>query len=132
MLIGVPREIKEDENRVGLLPTGVDALTSQGHKVLVETQAAAGIGFSDADYKSAGATIATSPEEVYARSEMIVKVKEPLAPEYSLLRPGQILFTYFHFAAAEPLMRACIESRAICIAYETVELSDGSLPFSLR
>ncbi|MDX1934022.1 MAG: alanine dehydrogenase [Capsulimonadales bacterium] len=128
MRIGVPREIKEDEYRVGLLPSGVDALVSAGHSVLVETQAAAGIGFSDADYRAAGASIATSPEEVYARAEMVVKVKEPLAAEYGLLRPGQILFTYFHFAASEPLTRACLESGAICIAYETVELPDGSLP----
>ncbi|GAB4453775.1 MAG: alanine dehydrogenase [Armatimonadaceae bacterium] len=128
MIIGVPREVKEDENRVGLTPSGVEALTSAGHQLLVETQAAAEIGFTDADYRDAGAQIVSSPEEVYARSEMIVKVKEPLASEYPLLRPGQILFTYFHFAASETLTRACIESGAICIAYETVETSDGQLP----
>jgi alanine dehydrogenase len=128
MLIGVPREIKDDENRVGLLPSGVEAIVDKGHTVLVETQAGAGIGFTDADYRDAGAQIASSPEEVYARAEMIVKVKEPLPPEYPLLRPGQILFTYFHFAASDSLTKACLESKAICIAYETVETADGLLP----
>src|SRR5690242_16413211 len=124
MRIGVPREIKEDENRVGLLPSGVEAMTGAGHDVLVETQAAAGIGLSDADYRASGAQVATAPEEVYARAEMVVKVKEPLPTEYPFLRPGQILFTYFHFAASEDLTRACQESGAICIAYETVETGD--------
>ena len=128
MLIGVPREIKEDENRVGLLPSGVEALVGAGHTVLVETQAAAGIGIADKDYRAAGAEIVTSPEEVYARAEMIVKVKEPLSAEYPHLRPGQILFTYFHFAASRQLTDACIQSGAVCIAYETVETKDGALP----
>jgi len=128
MIIGVPREIKDDENRVGLLPSGVEALVHAGHRALIETQAGAGIGFSDADYREAGAEIVTSPDEAYARAEMIVKVKEPLKAEYERLRPGQILFTYFHFAASETLTRACMESGAVCIAYETVELGDGSLP----
>ncbi len=128
MLIGVPREIKEDENRVGLLPSGIEALTSAGHKVLVETQAGAGIGFSDGDYREASAQVVTSPDEVYARAEMIVKVKEPLPAEYGRIRPGQILFTYFHFAASESLTRSLIDSRAVCIAYETVETEDGALP----
>jgi alanine dehydrogenase len=128
MRIGVPREIKEDENRVGLLPSGVEALAAAGHEILVESQAAAGIGFSDADYRAAGAKVASSPEEVYARSEMVVKVKEPLPAEYPYLRPGQILFTYFHFAASDTLTQACRDSRTICIAYETVETPDGALP----
>ncbi len=128
MIIGVPREIKADENRVGLVPAGVEALAIAGHMVLVETDAGGGIGIADAVYREAGATIATSAQEVYARAEMIVKVKEPLEAEYPLLRPGQILFTYFHFAASAPLLKACIESGAICIAYETVELPDHSLP----
>jgi alanine dehydrogenase len=128
MLVGVPREIKEDENRVGIVPSGVEAFVATGHTVLVETDAGAGIGIKDADYRAAGATIATSAEEVYARSEMIIKVKEPLPAEYPLLRPGQILFTYFHFAASESLTKACLESGAICIAYETVETPDGLLP----
>ena len=128
MLVGVPREVKDDENRVGLLPAGVEALIAAGHTVLAETHCGGGIGFKDSDYKDAGADVATSAEEVYARAEMIVKVKEPLEAEYPLLRPGQILFTYFHFAASKPLTDACRESGAICIAYETVELPDGSLP----
>ena len=128
MLIGVPREIKEDESRVGLLPSGVEALVHAGHTVLVETQAGAGIGISDADYRGAGGQIATSAEEVYARGEMIVKVKEPLKSEYGCLRPGQILFTYFHFAASEELTRACVDSKAVCVAYETVETHEGGLP----
>lgn len=128
MLIGVPREIKEDESRVGLMPSGVEALADSGHELIVETQAGAAIGFTDADYKAAGAKVVTSPEEVYARAEMIVKVKEPLPAEYPLIRPGQILFTYFHFAASETLTQACLESGAICIAYETVETADGQLP----
>ncbi len=128
MLVGVPREVKEDENRVGLLPSGVEALIAGGHTVFVEADAGGGIGIKDSDYRAAGAAITTSAEEVYARSEMIVKVKEPLPVEYPLLRPGQILFTYFHFAASKTLTDACLRSRAICIAYETVELADGSLP----
>jgi alanine dehydrogenase len=128
MLVGVPKEIKEDENRVGVLPSGAEALTANGHKVLLETQAGSGIGVSDADYRDAGAEVVSSAEEVYARSEMIVKVKEPLAAEYPYIRPGQILFTYFHFAASEPLARALAGSGAVCIAYETVETDDGALP----
>ena len=128
MIIGVPREIKEDENRVGALPSGIESFVQVGQRVLVESQAGAGIGFSDADYRSAGAEIVTSAEEVYARSEMIIKVKEPLKDEYPLLRPGQVVFTYFHFAASEELTQACIESGAVCIAYETVEAADGTLP----
>ncbi len=128
MLVGVPREIKEDENRVGIVPSGVEALVATGHSVLVETDAGGGIGIKDGDFRAAGAVIATSAEEVYARAEMILKVKEPLAAEYPLLRPGQILFTYFHFAASETLTRACLDSGAVCIAYETVETADGLLP----
>ena len=128
MFVGVPREIKDDENRVGLLPAGVEALVHAGHKVVVETQAGAGIGFGDADYREAGAEVVTSPDEVYARAEMIVKVKEPLPAEYARIRPGQVLFAYFHFAASEKLTRAMIESRAVCIAYETVETETGALP----
>jgi alanine dehydrogenase len=128
MIVGSPREIKEEENRVGLLPAGVEALALSGHKVLVETQAGSGIGFRDSDYREAGAEVVTSADEVYARAEMIVKVKEPLAAEYSRIRPGQVLFTYFHFAASEPLTRAMMESGAVCVAYETVENDEGVLP----
>ena len=128
MIIGVPREVKADENRVGLVPAGVEGLAIAGHTVLVETDAGGGIGIGDEVYREAGATIVSSAEEVYARAEMIVKVKEPLSAEYPLLRSGQILFTYFHFAASASLMKACMESGAVCIAYETVELADRSLP----
>jgi alanine dehydrogenase len=128
MLVGVPREIKEDENRVGLVPAGVEALLHAGHIVLVESQCAAGIGIADRDYRNAGAQIVTSAEEVYARAEMVVKVKEPLTAEYAHLRPGQILFTYFHFAASAELTQACRVSGTVCIAYETVETPDGALP----
>jgi alanine dehydrogenase len=128
MLVGTLREIKEYENRVGLLPSGAEALVARGHKVLVETQAAAGIGISDADYREHGAEVVTSPDEVWARAEMIVKVKEPRPAEYGRIRPGQILFTYFHFAASEELTRALLDSRAVCIAYETVETPGGALP----
>ncbi len=128
MRIGVPREIKADENRVGLLPSGAEALRHAGHSVLIETQAGACIGFSDKDYKEAGATVVTSLEEVYARGEMIVKVKEPMEAEWLHLRAGQIVFTSFHFAASEPLFQACVESGAICIAYETVGTETGDLP----
>lgn len=128
MLVGTVREIKEYESRVGLLPSGVEALVHAGHTVLVETQAAAGIGISDADYREAGASVVTSPDEVWARAEMVVKVKEPQPIEYGRIRPGQVVFTYFHLAASEELTRALVESRAVCIAYETVETEDGNLP----
>jgi alanine dehydrogenase len=128
MIVGVIREIKEDENRVGLIPAGVEALVMAGHTVLAETCCGSGINYEDADYRAAGATVVSSPEEVFARCEMVVKVKEPLPSEYKLLRDGQILFTYFHFAADAALTKACLESGAICIAYETVETSDGLLP----
>ena len=122
------REIKEDENRVGLLPSGVEAVVAAGGQAIVETGAGVGIAIEDDAYRAAGAEVVSSAEEVWARADMIVKVKEPLPAEYRSIRPGQILFTYFHFAASESLTRACIESGAICIAYETVEAADGSLP----
>jgi alanine dehydrogenase len=128
MIIGVPKEIKIQEYRVGLTPEGVDALSRQGHTIYVETQAGAGSGFSDDAYKNAGASILATAKEVYEIAEMIVKVKEPLAVEYPLIKSGQILFTYFHFAASKELTDAMMKSHAVCIAYETVELPDGSLP----
>ena len=128
MVVGVIREIKDDENRVGLLPAGVEALVTAGHTVLAETCCGSGINFEDSDYLAAGAQIVLSAQEVFARCEMVVKVKEPLTAEYPLLRPGQILFTYFHFAASEELTQACLDSKSICIAYETVETADGLLP----
>ena len=128
MIIGTPKEIKNNEFRVGLNTASVMALRSHGHSVLIETNAGIGSGMSDKDYIAAGATILASAEEVYAKAEMIVKVKEPLAAEYELIREGQIVFTYFHFASSLELTEAMIKSKAICIAYETVEDKQGRLP----
>lgn len=128
MVIGVPAEIKNNENRVGMIPAGVFELVKQGHRVLLQAGAGKGSGFSDADYTDAGAELVTTAAEVYQRAEMIVKVKEPVGPEYDLIREGQIVFTYFHFASSEPLTRAMMRQKAICIAYETVEDEEGTLP----
>ena len=128
MIIGVLKEIKVAENRVCMTPAGVEALREHSHEVLVETQAGVSSGFSDADYVAAGATIAATAEEVYLRAEMVMHVKEPQPCEYALIRKGQIVFTYFHFAASEELTRAMIDSGSVCIAYETIVGSDGSLP----
>jgi alanine dehydrogenase len=128
MIIGVPREIKPSENRVGVVPSGVELLVKNGHTVLVETNAGTGSGFPDNDYLNVGATIVNTPAEVYGGADMIVKVKEPIAPEYPLIREGQVLFTYFHFAASRELTDAIVKSKAIAIAYETVQKADRSLP----
>ncbi len=128
MIIGVPKEIKSYENRVGLVPAGVEVLKQHGHTIIVETTAGNGSGFSDETYIKAGAEIGKNAAEIYERAEMIVKVKEPILPEYELIREGQILFTYFHFAADRDLTEAMVESESICIAYETVQRADGSLP----
>lgn len=128
MIIGIPKEIKNNENRVAVTPSGVKELVMRGHSVYVQSSAGIGSGFSDDDYTSAGAEILPSIEDVYAVAEMIVKVKEPIAPEYKLIRKGQILFTYFHFACDRALTDAMISSGAVCIAYETVQLPDRSLP----
>lgn len=128
MVIGVPKEIKNNENRVGITPAGVAELVKHGHTVYVQQTAGANSGFADEDYVNAGARMLPTIEEVYAAAEMIVKVKEPIAPEYKLIRRGQVVFTYFHFAADRALTEAMIESGGICIAYETVELPDCSLP----
>ena len=128
MVIGVPKEIKNNENRVGITPAGVAELVKHGHTVYVQQTAGANSGFTDEDYVNAGARMLPTIEEVYAAAEMIVKVKEPIAPEYKLIRHGQVVFTYFHFAADRALTEAMIESGGICIAYETVELPDRSLP----
>lgn len=128
MIIGVPKEIKNNENRVGMTPAGVSELTKRGHKVYVQHEAGINSGFADEEYVSVGAEILPTIEATYAHAEMIVKVKEPIEPEYSLIRPGQVLFTYFHFAADRTLTEAMLKSRAICIAYETVEKKDRSLP----
>jgi alanine dehydrogenase len=128
MKIGVPKEIKIHEYRVGLVPAGVRELVDAGHQVLVETGAGAGIGFEDAHYQAAGATIAATPAEVFATSELVVKVKEPQIAECRQLRKGQVLFTYLHLAADREQTAALLDSNATAIAYETVTATDGSLP----
>lgn len=128
MKIGVPKEIKSNESRVALTPGGVFELVNYGHEVFVQETAGIGSGFSDEDYREAGAIMLPSIEAVYAMGEMIVKVKEPVPQEYPLIKRNQVLFTYFHFASSESLTRAMIASKAVCIAYETVRDDDGSLP----
>jgi alanine dehydrogenase len=128
MIIGLLKEIKNHEYRVGLLPASVQELINHGHDVLVETGVGLGIDFSDSDYRLAGAKIFTSAEEIFNRAELIIKVKEPQASECALLRPGQLLFTYLHLAADKKQTKALIDSGAICIAYETVTSDNGGLP----
>ena len=128
MIIGIPKEIKNNENRVGMTPAGVAELTRRGHQVYVQHEAGQNSGFADEAYVAVGAGILPTIEETYARAEMIVKVKEPIAPEYGLIRPEQVLFTYFHFAADRTLTEAMLKSGAVCLAYETVEKADHSLP----
>ncbi len=128
MIIGVPKEIKNKENRVGMVKAGVLALTQNGHNVLVQSGAGTGVGISDEEYERSGARIVDSAKEVYDRSDMIVKVKEPLPEEYPLLREGQILYTYLHLAADERLTKALLERKIVGIAYETIQSADGSLP----
>lgn len=128
MIIGVPKEIKNNENRVGMTPAGVAELVKNGHTVYVQASAGVNSGFPDDEYIAVGAKMLPTIEETYAIAEMIVKVKEPITPEYKLIKKGQVLFTYFHFAADKALTEAMIKSGAICIAYETVEKPDRSLP----
>ncbi len=128
MIIGTPKELKNSENRVGLTPAAVQELTRRRHHVYIQSEAGVGSGFSDDEYVQSGAEILGSIEEIYAKAEMIVKVKEPIQPEYDLIRENQLLFTYFHFASSEELTRKMIERRSICLAYETVEKPDRSLP----
>ena len=128
MVIGVPKEIKPDEYRVALTPAGAEMLSGAGHDVLVERGAGLGSGFTDDFYESAGARILDDVGEVWSRAEMILKVKEPIAPEWPRMRADQVIFTYFHFAASEELTRAVIDSRSVAIAYETVELPSRELP----
>ncbi len=128
MKIGIPKEIKNNENRVGMTPAGVFELTKRNHTVYVQTRAGFGSGFFDKDYQEAGAIILDTIDDVYASGDMIVKVKEPIQEEYQLIRRNQVVFTYFHFASSEELTEAMIKSGAVCIAYETVEEADGSLP----
>ncbi len=128
MKVGVLKEIKQKENRVAMTPAGVEQMAGHGHKVLVETKAGEGSGFSDDDYIKAGADISAAAKEVYDSCQMVMKVKEPLPVEYDLMREGQIVFTYFHFAASKELTQAVLNSKCIAIAYETVRKPNGSLP----
>ncbi|MEY4084402.1 MAG: alanine dehydrogenase, partial [Bacteroidota bacterium] len=128
MIIGVPKEIKNNENRVALTPAGVAEFKKYGHIVYIQSTAGENSGFSDSAYTNAGAQILPTIEAVYEIAEMIIKVKEPIASEYPLIKKNQLVFTYFHFASSEPLTKAMIERDAICLAYETVEKSDRSLP----
>jgi alanine dehydrogenase len=128
MKIGVPKEIKTNENRIALVPAGAESLISAGHSVLIEKGAGIGSGFSDEDYTSVGAKIASDAATVWKDSEMIMKVKEPIKPEWPHMRKGQLIFTYFHFAADQELTQAHLDSGATCVAYETVELPTRELP----
>ncbi|MDH3224996.1 MAG: alanine dehydrogenase, partial [Gemmatimonadota bacterium] len=128
MLIGVPKEIKNNEYRVALTPAGAEALIQAGHTVMVQTRAGKESGFTDDFYEGAGAQIVETAEDVWGQAEMIMKVKEPIEPEWPLIRKGQLLFTYFHFAASRPLTEALLESGSVAVAYETVELPSGELP----
>ena len=128
MIIGIPKEIKESEHRVGMTPSGVQTLIQNGHDVYVQNSAGQGSGHSDEDYSNVGAGLLKTIEEVYDISEMIIKVKDPLKKEYSLIKEGQIIYTDFHFASSLELTKAMIDSKSVCIAYETVENSDRSLP----
>jgi len=128
MIIGVPKETKTDEYRVGLLPVGAELLSRDGHTVLIELSAGVGSGFADEQYSTAGAQIVETTEEILARAEMIVKVKEPQPPEISMLREGQIVFCYFHFAASRELTVGCLEAGITAVAYETLKDAHGRLP----
>ena len=128
MIIGVPKEIKNNENRVALTPAGVQELTKFSHKVYVQSTAGEGSGLLDEEYVAAGAEILPTIEEVYGIADMIMKVKEPIEQEYKLVKEDQLIFTYFHFASSQPLTEAMIKSRSVCLAYETVEKADRSLP----
>eukprot|EP00741_Cyanophora_paradoxa_P024872 tig00000317_g24013.t1 len=128
IVVGIPREVKKDEYRCGGVPSMVDLLHTSGHKVLVEKGAGEGSGISDNEYAAAGATIVNSADALWGEADMIIKVKEPLLGEYPRMRKGQVIFTYFHLAASRELTEACKKSGSVCIAYETVEKSDGTLP----
>ena len=128
MIVGVPREIKTAEHRVALVPAGAESLRGDGHTLFVEQGAGTGSGFPDDAYRAVGATIVPTAADVWARCEMVLKVKEPVEPEWPCMRKGQVVFTYFHFAASEPLTQAVIRSNIVAIAYETVQLPSGELP----
>lgn len=131
MVIGVPKEIKPDEYRVAMTPSGVEILVQHGHTVLIERGAGDGTGIPDSEYEAAGACVLDHAEAVWRQADMIVKVKEPLPSEYPLIRPNQVIFTFFHFAASEQLTRAMVDSGAVCIAYETIQAPDGTHPVLL-
>ncbi|MCA9408642.1 MAG: alanine dehydrogenase, partial [Candidatus Omnitrophica bacterium] len=128
MIIGVPKEIKNNEYRVALLPVGVEALTQAGHTVVVQSDAGSGSGIEDIDFQNSGAEIVYSVQELYEQADMVVKIKEPQMDEYLYLREGQIVFTYFHFAANRGLTEAMLERKIIAFAYETLQLENGELP----
>jgi alanine dehydrogenase len=128
MIVGIVKEIKTEENRVAMTPAGVEVLRQGGHTVLVEASAGIGSGLSDAEYSAHGAEIVLSAKEIFSRADMVMHVKEPLEPEYGMIRRDQIVFTYLHLAAAEGLTRALMASGSVCIAYETIQKADGSLP----
>jgi alanine dehydrogenase len=128
VIVGVPKEIKPNEHRVAITPAGVEALTLLGHPVFIETEAGIGSGFSDEDYRNAGASILSNAPEVFQKADLVLKVKEPLPPEYDLFKEGQLLFTYLHLAAEPKLTEALLKKRITAIAYETIQLPDGSLP----
>lgn len=128
MKIGIPKEIKNNENRVGMTPAGVAELVKHGHEVFVQHTAGESSGFADQEYEKMGAKILPTIEDVYQAADMIIKVKEPIESEYNLVKEGQLVFTYFHFACSRPLTEAMIKSKGVCLAYETVQLSDRSLP----
>lgn len=128
MIIGIPTEIKTNENRISMTPAGTIEMTKRGHEVYVQKGAGLGSGFPDEMYEEVGAIILPTIEEIYAKAEMIIKVKEPIKTEYKLIKKDQLVFTYFHFASSEPLTRAMVDSGSVCIAYETVEKADRSLP----
>lgn len=128
MIVGVPKEIKANENRIAVVPGGAEALAARGHQVLVEMGGGLGSGFTDSDYEAVGAEIVADVDDIWQRAEMIVKVKEPIEPEYERIRQDQIIFTYFHFAADETLTRTVLEKKCVAIAYETVQLPTGELP----
>ncbi len=128
MIVGVLKEIKVEENRVAMTPSGVEVLKMNGHTVLIENEAGKGSGFDDKSYVEAGAEVVSTPKEIYDRSDMVMHVKEPLESEYDMIREGQIVFTYLHLAANKPLTNALVKSKAVCIAYETIQKEDRSLP----
>src|SRR5262245_27766339 len=128
MRVSVPKEVKADEYRVAMMPVGVESLVKAGHEVFVETNAGVGSGFADDDYRKVGAKIVATHEEAFKNADLIIKVKEPQPQEIGLFRPNQIVFTYFHFAADQSLLQACIDAQIVAIAYETIKDRNGRLP----